>query len=192
MRSTRRTGVRMLAIGAVLALVLAACGGDDDDDDAASSATTTTTATEPDSTTTTGGAGTSDQAATVAIAATDLGDTLVDENGKTLYLFTNDSENSSACSDQCASTWPPLTVTGDIVLGDGLDDAMFSTFARADGATQVSVNGHPLYTYGPDTSPGDTNGQGVGNVWFAVGANGEQIDATAAGASASTGGGSGY
>jgi predicted lipoprotein with Yx(FWY)xxD motif len=183
----------MLAVGAALALVLAACGGDDDDDDAASSATTTTATSEPDSTTTTGAdAGTSDQAATVAIAATDLGDILVDESGKTLYLFTNDSENTSACNDQCASTWPPLTVTGDIVLGEGLDESMFSTFARADGAMQVSVNGHPLYTYGPDTSPGDTNGQGVGNVWFAVGATGEQVQAAAEGASASTDGGSGY
>jgi predicted lipoprotein with Yx(FWY)xxD motif len=192
MRITRRTGVRVLAVGAALALILAACGGDDDDDDAGSNAaTTTTTARASDeTTTTTGSSGTSEQAATVAIASTDLGDVLVDENGKTLYLFTNDSENSSTCTGGCAGTWPPLTVTGEIVVGDGLDQSMFTTFAREDGAMQVSVNGHPLYTYGPDTNPGDTNGQGVGGVWFAVGADGEQVQPATSGAS--TGSGSGY
>ena len=49
-RQTRRTGIRLLAVGAALALILAACGGDDDDDDAAASATTTTTAAESEST----------------------------------------------------------------------------------------------------------------------------------------------
>ncbi len=53
---------------------------------------------------------------------------------------------------------------------------MFATFARDDGTMQVSVNGQPLYTYGADTKPGDTNGQEFGNVWYVVGANGQKIE----------------
>ena len=55
---------------------------------------------------------------------------------------------------------------------------MFTTFARDDGTMQVSVNGQPLYTYGADTKPGDTNGQEFGNVWYVVGANGQKIEGT--------------
>ncbi len=42
----------------------------------------------------------------------------------------------------------------------------FSLVTRDDGTKQVAYNGSPLYRYTPDKAPGDTNGQGVGNVWF--------------------------
>jgi predicted lipoprotein with Yx(FWY)xxD motif len=181
---TKRSGWRVLASAAALILVLAACGGDDDDD-AASDATTTSAASEPDDTTSTTSSDVApeEEVVTVAIASTDLGDTLVDERGMTLYLFENDSENESACNEGCSTAWPPLVVTGEPVFGEGLDAASFTTFARADGAMQVSVNGHPLYTFASDASPGDVTGQGVGDVWFAVGANGEKLEAAVEGAS---------
>jgi len=192
-RQTRRTGVRLLAVGAALALLLAACGGDDDN--SASSATTTSTAAKSGGTTTTE-SGSTDKAATVAVAMTSLGNVLVDGSGKTLYVFEKDTTpNASACSGQCAATWPALTATGDIVVGDGLTQSMFKTFARDDGTMQVSVNGQPLYTYGADTKPGDTNGQEFANLWYVVGANGQKIEGSgeAEGASSSTSSsGSGY
>ena len=43
---------------------------------------------------------------------------------------------------------------------------------RPDGGTHVTYDGHPLYRYSGDTAPGDTNGQGVGSVWFAMTADG--------------------
>jgi hypothetical protein len=43
------------------------------------------------------------------------------------------------------------------------------------------VNNMPLYRYAPDAAPGDTNGQGVNDVWFVVGADGVPIEAAAAG-----------
>jgi len=36
------------------------------------------------------------------------------------------------------------------------------------------LNGHPLYRYAADTAPGDANGEGVGNVWYAVKADGQK------------------
>jgi len=55
--------------------------------------------------------------------------------------------------------------------------ALLGTSKRADGTTQVTYNGHPLYRFIMDTSPGQTNGQGVvafGGSWFAVTAAGDQ------------------
>ena len=42
----------------------------------------------------------------------------------------------------------------------------FASFVRADGTTQVTHNGMPLYYFAGDTKAGDTNGQGVNGVWF--------------------------
>jgi len=37
----------------------------------------------------------------------------------------------------------------------------FATLKRSDGATQVTYNGHPLYTYVGDTAPGLANGNRI-------------------------------
>jgi len=38
---------------------------------------------------------------------------------------------------------------------------------RPDGSKQLAYDGWPLYYFSNDVNPGDTNGQGVGNVWYA-------------------------
>jgi predicted lipoprotein with Yx(FWY)xxD motif/plastocyanin len=99
-----------------------------------------------------------------------LGTILADAKGMTLYQFTKDVKaNESACVDQCATAWPPLTVTSasDLLLASGIDGAL-ATFKRADGTLQVSYNGIPLYHFAKDGDSGDAYGQGVGNVWFVV------------------------
>jgi predicted lipoprotein with Yx(FWY)xxD motif len=55
-------------------------------------------------------------------------------------------------------------VTGDV-----------DTITATDGSTQVTLNGWPLYYYAGDSAAGDTAGQGVNEVWWVVGANGEKI-----------------
>lgn len=104
-----------------------------------------------------------------------LGPILTDSKGRTLYRFTKDSENQSVCYDQCANTWPPLLVGATDATLDGIGGTVGAT-VRNDGNRQVTYGGMPLYYYTPDANPGDTKGQGVGNVWFVV--------APAAGASA--------
>jgi predicted lipoprotein with Yx(FWY)xxD motif len=96
-----------------------------------------------------------------------LGVFLTDAGGKTLYILTKDGMNQSSCAGNCAQNWPPLTVAagGSAQAGTGVTGT-FATFARADGTTQVSHNGMPLYYYAGDTKAGDTNGQGSGGVWF--------------------------
>lgn len=99
----------------------------------------------------------------------DLGDFLVADNGMTLYIFTNDTENQSSCYDQCATNWPPLLVNeGEIPgAGDGITGELGTTL-RDDGTFQVTYNGQPLYFWIKDEAPGDTTGQNVNDVWFVV------------------------
>lgn len=115
-------------------------------------------------TTTVGGQGVTLKAAQNA----SLGSILTDGNGKTLYLFTRDTPNTSVCYDRCATAWPPLLVgSGVTVALDGIGGTVGSTMRR-DGNLQVTYNEKPLYYYITDKNPGDTTGQGVGGVWFVI------------------------
>ncbi len=172
----------LLASLPVVALIAVACGGGA----GATTAPTTSTATSAPTTapatpaasaapTTGSDDGTS---ATINLASTDLGDILVDGEGRTLYAFTpDDNSGESTCYDDCAANWPPLTSADEVTVGEGLDDSSFTTAARTDDAgDQVVINGWPLYYYAGDTAAGQTNGQGVGDKWYVVDANGEMID----------------
>jgi len=170
-----RTAPRLLAAAAALLLLGAACGDDDDNGDETATGSngetsTTTTAQEAE-----GGT-------EVAVADTDLGSVLVDAEGKTLYVFDNDQGSTSSCEGGCATTWPPLATEGEPTAGDGVDAELLGTTERSDGTTQVTYDGHPLYTYNADTAAGDTNGQGVGGIWWVMGADGQKITTTAGGA----------
>jgi predicted lipoprotein with Yx(FWY)xxD motif len=152
---------------AALTVAAAACGGNDDEGSGtAVPAAPTTTAQAANG-------------ATVAVARSKLGDILVDADGRTLYAFTKDKGDQSACSGDCASNWPAFT--GVATAGTGAQAALLSTSMQANGDAQVTYGGRPLYYFAGDKKPGDTNGQGVGNVWFAVTADGELVKAEAAG-----------
>jgi predicted lipoprotein with Yx(FWY)xxD motif len=115
-------------------------------------------------------------AATVMVADSALGQILVDGEGRTLYMFKPDTDGESTCYDDCEANWPPLTVTGDITVGEGLDAATFTTVDRTDGSTQVKAGAWPLYYFKNDAAAGDTNGQGQGDVWYVVSPAGEPIE----------------
>jgi predicted lipoprotein with Yx(FWY)xxD motif len=132
------------------------------------------------------GTTTSSGAAAVATAKVgDLGTVLVNSDGQTLYLFEADTGSTSTCTGECAGIWPPLTTTGAATGSMGASSSMLGTTTRADGTTQVTYNGHPVYLYTGDTAAGQANGEGInhfGGLWYAV---------TTAGAAAMPSGGSG-
>jgi predicted lipoprotein with Yx(FWY)xxD motif/uncharacterized cupredoxin-like copper-binding protein len=98
-----------------------------------------------------------------------LGTILTDPKGMTLYLFTQDTTaNESTCYDECAEAWPPFMAEEPFALPFGVEGEL-TTVQRTDGTTQVAYNGIPLYYFVKDMAPGDTNGQGVGDVWFVLG-----------------------
>jgi predicted lipoprotein with Yx(FWY)xxD motif len=154
------TGIRTLAIGATLALALAACS--DDGGSAAGDGGTDTDTAEP-------------AAATVEVEDSDLGEIVVDGEGRTLYVFLQDESSDSTCYDECEDNWPPLTVDGDPVAGEGIEASLLGTSERTDGSAQVTLDGHPLYVFAGDPTADDTNGQGVGEVWFVVSPSGDAI-----------------
>lgn len=178
----RTSFVRLLAVAALGVLALAACGSSSK----SSAAIPPTTTAAPGATayggttTTTGtGSGSPSGAASVTLAMNPkIGkNILVDAKGMTLYTFDADTTpGKSVCNAGCDTKWPALTVTGTPSYGDKLDASMFSTFKRDDGSTQLAVNGHPLYHFANDAKAGDTKGNGIGNVWYVVGADGKKID----------------
>jgi predicted lipoprotein with Yx(FWY)xxD motif len=120
---------------------------------------------------------------TVEVRSTRLGKILVNSQGHTLYLFKKDSRGKSMCTGECARFWPPLRTSGKPTAGRGVNASKLATIKRSDGKSQVSYNGHPLYTFQQDTRAGQTNGQGVtafGASWFTLSASGSQIAGHAA------------
>jgi predicted lipoprotein with Yx(FWY)xxD motif len=104
---------------------------------------------------------------TVSLGSGSVGSYLTGEGGMTLYVFGNDSANTSTCDADCAAGWPPFTVAkGDTLKGASGVKGALTTFSRADGSMQVAYGGSPLYYYSGDKAAGDTKGQGVGDVWF--------------------------
>ena len=98
-----------------------------------------------------------------------LGTYLSAYNGMTVYTYAPDTAGVSNCTGACAANWPPYTVASaaDINVSSATAGTV-GTITRADGSLQVTYNGHPLYFYIKDTAPGQTNGQGIGGVWYVV------------------------
>lgn len=114
--------VRHLFVAAALAATLTACGGTDDatsENDAADETPAS-----------------SSQEATIAVADSDLGSILVDGEGMTVYLFTNDSPGESTCEGDCLAAWPP--VPGPAAAGEGVDADLLGTIEATDGTTQAT------------------------------------------------------
>lgn len=100
---------------------------------------------------------------------------VVDAEGRSLYVFLVDEGPESACYADCESTWPPFTVDGDSVAGEGIDASLLGASERADGSMQVTLNDHPLYHYSADETADDINGQDVGDVWYVESPAGDAI-----------------
>ena len=96
-----------------------------------------------------------------------VGSYLTDIKGMTLYNFKKDTPGKSACEDKCLANWP-LYFVETVAAKDGLDAKNFGTITRADGQKQTTYKGMPLYFFAGDKAPGDTNGQGVKDVWYVV------------------------
>lgn len=112
----------------------------------------------------------SDAAAVLSVGDTDLGPALIDADGRTLYAFLDDVDGQSNCNDACAQAWPP--VAGDVDTDSAVTGGT-TTIARGDGSSQLAIDGRPLYRFSGDQAPGDTNGQGSGDVWFVLAPDGE-------------------
>lgn len=119
-------------------------------------------------------AASSGEASEIETEDSKLGTILVDADGNTIYFFDNDEKGVSNCTGDCLTNWPPVAVDGTPEAGDGVD-ATLGTLDHPGGQPQLTVNGFPAYYFAGDSAAGDTNGQGVGGIWFVFGSDGEPI-----------------
>ena len=162
---TRLYSLGALAVAA--ALVLAACGGSSTSSSSGSASTPSYGAAKPSTSNTSNSSGT----ASVSTKTSSLGTFLVDGNGRALYLWDADHGSKSTCSGACAQAWPPVTTTGTPKASGAVKASLLGTTKRADGSSEVTYAGHPLYTFAGDTQAGQTNGQGsngFGAPWWVV------------------------
>jgi predicted lipoprotein with Yx(FWY)xxD motif len=96
-----------------------------------------------------------------------VGSYLTDAEGNTLYWFKKDSPNQSVCAGPCVEKWP-IYYREKVASPEGISDSDFATINRSDGKPQTTFRGYPLYYWFKDAKPGDTSGQGVGNVWYVI------------------------
>jgi predicted lipoprotein with Yx(FWY)xxD motif len=85
-----------------------------------------------------------------------------------LYTWKQESDKKVHCTGACAKTWPPLTVAHGTMVARHVAGVMgtFAEIMRADGRTQVTLDGKPLYTFHGD-SPTKILCNGVDG-WFVV------------------------
>ncbi|GAA2133755.1 COG4315 family predicted lipoprotein [Actinomadura napierensis] len=171
-RQSRR-GLRAAVPLAAVAVAAAACGGSGGSGAAAHRPAVPVAASSAPSTSGAGG--------TIATAKTgNLGQVLVDGQGRTVYLFEKDTGGKSSCSGACAAVWPPVTTTAKPHAGSQAKASMLGTTSRSDGKTQVTYGGHPLYYYAPDgTAKGSAKGQGLnqfGAGWYVVSPAGKKVE----------------
>lgn len=145
-----RYPARMSGLALAAGLLLAACGS-------SSSSTTSSSTVQPAASTS------SPSGDTVKTASSSHGTILVDASGMTVYHLGGEQGGKFICtSSACTAIWHPLTVTaGSTPTGQV---GSLGTVKRPEGATQVTYNGSPLYTFAQDRAAGETNGQGIKDV----------------------------
>lgn len=94
---------------------------------------------------------------------------LVTSTGMTLYSLSVEKKGKFVCtkSAECLVIWHPLLVPkGKAVKGP----VKLGTIKRPEGGSQVTYQGHPLYTFAEDKKPGDAKGEGLKDVgtWHSV------------------------
>jgi predicted lipoprotein with Yx(FWY)xxD motif len=98
---------------------------------------------------------------------------VVNSKGRAVYTLSGDTERHPECTqgNGCFGFWPPVTVSS----AKGLSKAAgikgkLGTWKRS-GITQVTLNGHPLYTYSADMQKLNANGEGIhgfGGTWHVI------------------------
>jgi predicted lipoprotein with Yx(FWY)xxD motif len=118
------------------------------------------------------------QSATVTAHASSYGTILFDGRGFVLYVFTRDTRKRSMCTGACAKAWPPYRTRGRVEASAGAAAKLLGTIRRADGTTQITYAGRPLYYYVGDRKPGQILCQDVteyGGRWLVVRPSGKPV-----------------
>lgn len=78
---------------------------------------------------------------------------LVDNDGFSLYTFSDDGQNLSNCKGGCLQEWPPEHAAKGSQV-----ESPYGTISGNDGQPQLTLDGQPLYHYEGDSKPGNAFG----------------------------------
>ena len=91
---------------------------------------------------------------------------LIDRGGRTLYYSKKDAWHQVSCTGDCTDAWRPLIFNGkEPVIASTKLPGKLTTDKTVNG-NQVAYNGHYLYTFAGDSTPGDLQGQGRDDQWY--------------------------
>jgi predicted lipoprotein with Yx(FWY)xxD motif len=98
---------------------------------------------------------------------------VVNGKGRAVYTLSGDTATHQKCTkaNGCFKFWPPVTVSSAKSLShlEGVKGKL-GTLKR-NGMLQVTLGGHPLYTFANDSKRDDASGEGIngfGGVWHVV------------------------
>lgn len=171
--SANDTRRRAAAVACALALALAACGEGaavDATADQQPSASTTTSPPTIETSTPTTSSPPAPTGTTIVTGDSEFGVMLFDDRNQAIYLFDAETDPTPACYDDCAADWPPVLTDGAPQAGGQVRGDLLGTTQRADGTTQVTYAGHPLYFYAHE-DPGEVLCHDVddyGGTWLVV------------------------
>jgi len=105
-----------------------------------------------------------------------LGNLITDSKGRTLYLFTKDTDKTNHyCPTGACTTvkWPIFYTDAVTVSSSSLATADFDVITLTNGVKQTTYKGWPLYYYAPAgdgviETAGSTGGEGIGGFWFSA------------------------
>jgi predicted lipoprotein with Yx(FWY)xxD motif len=112
-------------------------------------------------------------ATTIHLQKTPAGKRLTARHGRTVYMFTIDTKNTSNCHKKCLKTWKPVKSKHAAKAGAHVSKNKLGMIAHH----QVAYKGHPLYYYTGDTGKRQANGEFVfafGGYWYTVTKKGNQ------------------
>ena len=174
--------MRLVAVLAAFAIVLAGCGNDAGGDGATpgvpeqTQQATSETPSQPETRAPTPSA--TSPAATpvkrtgtvIKSAKSQFGMMLFDGTGQAIYLFDKEQSTKPECYGACAEAWPPVLTKGSPTAANGAKQDLLGTTKRTDGTTQVTYGDHPLYFYAHEAKNEVKchNIQGFGGLWLVV------------------------
>lgn len=114
---------------------------------------------------------------TVSVATVHLGGRseriAADSRGVAVYELVPETTRHLLCTQAsgCFGVWPPVKVHGRLTKAPGVRGGLGTL--RRNGFVQLTLNGHPLYTFAPDGGQrGVATGNGIhsfGGTWFVLG-----------------------
>jgi predicted lipoprotein with Yx(FWY)xxD motif len=163
----RKSGWAVAAAGlGSLVLLLTACGGSSSSSSSAAGSSGSTSTPKANAQPS-GGSVFSPGTTVLIVQHSNLGWVLAEANGQVVYEYSGDTKGGSpTCTGSCSSFWPAVTGLPQPGPADTLPGTL-GTVSEANGAKQITYDGHPLYTF-KGAPPLSTKGNGLDGKWHVI------------------------